>query len=134
MKTRYQASLYASIVLLAAIAVTASSGHLAWSAEWRGPHHGAGYMTREQENRLDQFLRNHPRVARDLERNPNLANDRNYLRKHDDFRDFLSNHGGIRAAFRDNPSAVMSRQGYGGPRRSWDRNRWSADRDRWRGR
>ena len=132
MKTKYQTSWYALLVLLAAISVIASTGTRAWSADWRGPYQRrAGMLTREQENRLDKFLRNHPGVARDLQRNPNLANDRSYLRKHDDFREFLSDHAGIREAFGSNPSTVMSSQGYDGPHRSWNRDRWSSDRDRW---
>jgi phage-related protein len=135
MTSKYQGSLYALVVLLAAISVTASSEAPAWSADWKGPYHRrAGMLTRAQESRLDQFLRNHRGVARDLQRNPDLANDRSYLRRHDDFREFLSDHAGIRAAFRANPSAAMSSHGYAGPGGSWDRDRWSSDRDRWRGR
>ena len=135
MKNNSRRTVYGLAVLVVAMFMPLSAGTLAWGADWRWPYpQRASILTREQENRLQQFLRNHPNVYRDLQRNPNLANERSYLRRHGDFREFLSDHGGIRAAFRANPSAVMASVGYGGPHRSWDRDRWSSDRDRWRGR
>lgn len=130
MKNKNQRSMYALAVLLATLSVTMFAGTLAWGRDWNGPYQRrANILTREQDNRLQAFLRNHPGVHRDLQRNPDLANDRSYLRSHDDFREFLSDHPRIRAAFRTDPAAVMASQGSFGPRRTWNWEQW---RERYR--
>jgi len=132
MKNKARFSKYTLALLLAATSITVTAGSLARAAwDWRGPYsRRAGLLNREQENRLQQFLRHHQGVSRDLQRDPQLANDRSYLRRHDDFRDFLSDHPGIRDAFRTDPYAVMGTRGYyGTPPRTFGRER---SRERYR--
>jgi len=126
MKKKTRLSMYSLALLLMTTCVTVTAGTTALAAgDWRWPYpRRAAILTREQDNRLQQFLRNHRDVYRDLERNPELANDWHYLRRHDDFREFLSDHPGIRAAFRTDPFAVMRPLGHTGPRRTWDHREW----------
>jgi hypothetical protein len=44
------------------------------------------------EKRYDRYLDNHPRAARKLEQNPNLVNDKHYMRNHPEFREFMATH------------------------------------------
>jgi len=118
---------YALAFWLAATSITVSAGTYAWAAwDWRTPYPSrASLLTPEQSNHLQHFLRNHQNIYRDLQRNPQLANDWSYLRRHDDFRNFLSDHSGIRNAFRTDPYAVMGTRGYSAPApRAWGRERW----------
>ena len=132
MKNKAHLSKYALALLLAATSVTVNATSLAQAAwDWRGPYpRRASLLSPEQDSHLQHFLRNHQNVYHDLQRNPQLANDRNYLRRHDDFREFLSDHPGIRSAFRTDPYAVMGSKGYfGPPPRTWGGERW---RERYR--
>ena len=136
MKNNAHLSKYALALVLAATSVTVTAGSLARGAwDWRGPYsRRASLLNRDQENRLQQFLRHHQGVYRDLQRDPQLANDRSYLRRHDDFREFLSVHPGIRDAFRTDPYTVMGmREYYGASPRNPSREGWrNWGRERWR--
>lgn len=59
---------------------------------------------------LDQFLDNHPAIEKDLESNPALVNDTNYLKSHPDLRDFCDHNPGIKAQLQQNPNLVVRRE------------------------
>jgi hypothetical protein len=69
-------------------------------------------LTRRDLRNFHEFLENHPRVAEQLRNNPSLANDRQWVSRHDNLEAFLRNHPRIRAELRENPRRVMS----------WERN------------
>ena len=48
------------------------------------------------EGAFREFLENHPQIRRELESNPNLANDPAYLRDHPQFKEFFKNHDEVR--------------------------------------
>ena len=46
---------------------------------------------------FEKFLRDNPTVAADLDKDPSLVDNPNYLAEHSEFRQFLSEHAGLRA-------------------------------------
>jgi phage-related protein len=64
----------------------------------------------EAARRFDGFLDDHPWVARDLQRDPSLANDPGYLEDHRSLREFLEEHPTVRGELRRDPYAVLRRE------------------------
>lgn len=60
--------------------------------------------------RFDRFLDDHPWVARDLQRDPTLANDDGYLDEHRSLHEFLDDHPDVRRELRQDPYAVLRRE------------------------
>ncbi len=74
---------------------------------------------------FDQFLDYHPRLARDLYRNPGLVNDPAYVRSHPRLAGYLSQHPGVRHEIRENPRAFMRNE------RRWERAERRSGRGDW---
>jgi len=68
------------------------------------------------------FLREHPKVAGQLQRDPWLANSSRYLNDHDDLRHFLRNHPRVRRELAANPGRVLNNS------YAWDRRRYEDNR------
>ncbi len=66
--------------------------------------------TRGELASFDQFLDNHPKVGRELSRNPRLIDNTAYLSKHPGLKDYLEDHPRVREEVKENPSAFMSRE------------------------
>jgi hypothetical protein len=64
-------------------------------------------ITRQELAQFDSFLDNHPEVAQQLERDPSLINNTNWVGQHPELQAFLQNHPRLTAAFRDDPSLFM---------------------------
>jgi len=60
--------------------------------------------------RFDNFLDQHPAIARDLYRDPGAIRNPAFLNSHPELREFLAAHGGIAAALRENPGWFMNRE------------------------
>ena len=95
-------------------------------------------ITRGEVARFDNFLDRHPEINRDLNRNPNLINDREYVARHPELREYLGQHREIREELRENPRQFMSREHRHERReeraehkRHWRRNGWRGNS--WRG-
>lgn len=82
----------------------------------------------EGEGAYDQFLENHPGIKHDLERNPKLVNDPDYLEAHPQFKQFYRNHGEVRGELRENPNGIMQREDYDLAHPRQERR----DEERWR--
>lgn len=62
---------------------------------------------------FEKYLSSHEDTARELYRNPDLINDRKYVRNHDALDDWLDDHPEAAREIRANPRAFFSRQGSG---------------------
>jgi phage-related protein len=60
--------------------------------------------------RTDQFLDEHHEIEEQLEQNPALINDSNYLAQHPALQEFLNQHPQIREEFDENPRYFMQRE------------------------
>jgi len=67
-------------------------------------------LTNAQLQVLDQFLDSHPKISADLEKNPALVKDANYLKKHAPLADFLRQHPYIKQRISENPGAITKRR------------------------
>lgn len=56
---------------------------------------------------MDEFMDNHAHLASEINRNPKLVNDPQFLAKHPELKSFLNQHPDIRAELRENPRLVM---------------------------
>lgn len=68
-------------------------------------------MNEREVGRMDEFLDEHRDVEQQLELNPSLINDPNYLAQHRDLQSFLAAHPQIRQQFSRNPSYFTRRDG-----------------------
>jgi hypothetical protein len=59
---------------------------------------------------FERYLDEHWETAQELYRDPELINDRKYVRKHPALRDWLENHPEAAREIRDNPRAVLWRE------------------------
>jgi hypothetical protein len=69
---------------------------------------------------FQRYLDDHWETAQDLYRNPDLINDREYVRDHQALRDWLKDHPDAAREIRDNPRAVLWRERGRGSRDSRD--------------
>ena len=72
---------------------------------------GAGQQERWELRVFDQFLDQHPNIAQDLNKNPSLVNDQNYLSKHPELSQLLNQHPSLKERLQDNPAAFMQKEG-----------------------
>ena len=58
---------------------------------------------------FDQFLANHPWIAKKLRENASRTNDQDFLHDNPELRDYLSAHPVLQQEFRSNPRRMMNR-------------------------
>jgi len=63
----------------------------------------------DQVSQFHRFMIDHPSVATDLQNNPQLVNDRKYLDKHDEVKDFLKRHPSVKQEIAQHPRRVFGR-------------------------
>jgi len=73
----------------------------------QGAEKSEGKTTQWQLRAFDQFLDQHPTIAQDLNKNPQLVNDPNYVSKHPELNQFLKQHPDLKDRLQDNPAAFM---------------------------
>ncbi len=100
---RSSAALGALVLVVAATLVSVAVG-------LRGDALAYDDESLEVARRFDRFLDDHPWVARDLQRDPTLANDPGYLDDHRSLREFLDDHPDVRRELRRDPYAVLRRE------------------------
>ncbi len=59
---------------------------------------------------FDQFLDNHPEVAKDLRKNPALVDDQQFVSSHPGLQEFLQSHPNIRKEIKAHPEAFMNKE------------------------
>ncbi|HYL59077.1 MAG TPA: hypothetical protein VEU51_09410 [Candidatus Acidoferrales bacterium] len=73
------------------------------------------------DKRFQEYLSHHPGVRRDLERNPDLINDPEFVKKHPEFHEFLERHRKVRntvedrAVYKEDHAADKAERKYGTP-------------------
>ena len=77
------------------------------SAQQAAPAH---YMqqqsaTAQEFENFDDFLDSHPQIAKDLSKNPSLANDEEYCKRLPQLAKFLQQHGGVKPLRRSGSGA-----------------------------
>ncbi|HTW88427.1 MAG TPA: hypothetical protein VMD75_10515 [Candidatus Binataceae bacterium] len=70
----------------------------------------AQYVTQGDVNSFNGFLNNHPQVASQLQRNPDLVDNKAYLDEHPELHSFLADHDQLRRAIQTHPG-MFERQG-----------------------
>lgn len=73
------------------------------------------------------FAANHPRTAQQIEANPSLINNENYVEHHSALNQFLLNHPGVRRQFQANPQGFLNGWN-GGHGHGW----WRHHHEPWR--
>jgi hypothetical protein len=101
--------------LITGIAITLAGIPSMTSAQDRDPgqssNPGPGVNISQEELRsLDQFMDGHPEMARQLQANPGLTNDPEYLRANPDLRDYLQQHPLIQSGLRENANYFLHRE------------------------
>ena len=94
-------------------------------------------LTRQEVSAMDQFLDKNPNIDRDLQRNPGLVNNAEYLEAHPQLQAFLNQHPNLKEEIAENPRYFMQRENRFDARetsrqdreRDFDRDR-DASRDR----
>ena len=72
---------------------------------------GRSEANRDEElGRMEQFLDDHPKMAKQIADNPGLLNEKGYLKHHQDLRGFLEQHPGVREAVQRDPSRFQQRE------------------------
>jgi phage-related protein len=67
-------------------------------------------LDKKEVREMDHFLDKHRGIEKDLEKNPSLVNDLDYLKKHKSLDSFLRKNPRVEAEVKENPSAFMQKQ------------------------
>jgi len=67
-------------------------------------------ITNTELRNFDNFLDSHPQISKDLQKNPGLMDDQNYVNSHPELKEFLSTHAGVREQVREHPGIFMKRE------------------------
>ncbi len=69
-----------------------------------------GQITGKRLEKFDAFLDSHPQIAAELQKNPSLVNDSQYVNSHKELKDFLEDHPAVRNALKDHPEQFINRE------------------------
>ena len=69
-----------------------------------------GDVSRREAANADHYLDQHPEVARELQRDPRLIDNPNYLAKHPSLQAYLHNHPEVKEDWKQHPYAFEKRQ------------------------
>src|SRR5437870_8018311 len=67
-------------------------------------------ITRQELANFDRFLDTHPEIARQLQANPSLINNAEWMENHPNLRAFLASHPGVREEIQETPRFFMERE------------------------
>jgi hypothetical protein len=67
-------------------------------------------LNKKELRDMDRFLDKHKKIEKDLQKDPSLVNDHDYMRHHKSLESFLSKNPKVGDEFRENPSAFMRSQ------------------------
>ncbi len=67
-------------------------------------------LNKKELQEMDHFLDKHKNIDKDLQRNPSLVNDHDYLKHHKPLENFLSKNPQVGQEIREHPSAFMQKE------------------------
>src|SRR3989442_1656350 len=67
-------------------------------------------LTRQQVATFDQFLDSHPQIAQQLQANPSLVNNAEFLESQPQLQAFLTSHPELSEELKENPAFFMQRE------------------------
>jgi len=67
-------------------------------------------LSKKELQDMDRFLDKHKKIEKDLQKNPSLVNDHDYMKHHKSLESFLYKNPRVDQEFRENPSAFMRSQ------------------------
>jgi len=67
-------------------------------------------LTRGELSTMDRFLDRHREIAEQLQKDPSLVKNKEFVENHPALKEFLQTHPEIREEFRENPSAFMRQE------------------------
>lgn len=67
-------------------------------------------INRTELNTYDKFMDGHPRLERQVARNPSLATDPNFIQQHPAYGQFLQNHPGVKEEIGENPKQFLNHE------------------------
>jgi hypothetical protein len=66
-----------------------------------------GDITRGELVNMDGFMDSHPEIAEQLQKDPSLIKNKEFVENHPALEQFLKTHPGVREEFTENPNAFM---------------------------
>lgn len=69
-----------------------------------------GDVSRAEAGRADRYFDQHPKLTRQLQRNPKLVDNQAFMQKHPGFQNYLQKHPEIKEDIRQHPYAFQKRQ------------------------
>src|SRR5690242_20614421 len=85
------------------------SGAIAVPA-FAGPRSVDPDITRQEVATFDAYLDRHPALAGELQANPGLVNDREFVGRHREFAAFMREHPRVREELREHPGQLLPRR------------------------
>lgn len=67
-------------------------------------------VTHREQRTFDHYLNRHPKIARQLRKDPSLVNNPDFLAKHTSLQKFLTAHPTLQARLQENPGAFTKRE------------------------
>jgi hypothetical protein len=92
---------------IAAAAFAALIGGAIATPVFAGPHAIDPDITRQEVARFDAYLDEHPALARELQANPALVNNEEFVEHHPDFAGFMRAHPQVREELREHPGQFV---------------------------
>lgn len=106
---RFQMLLFGGVLVLTSLA-TSTTSSARDGLEYGRDSYARPRISAADLRSFDAYLDDHWETAQDLYRDPDLINDRKYVRKHKALRDWLEDHPDAAREIRANPQAVLWRE------------------------
>lgn len=108
--TRYVLSTLALSSLVWAAPAGAQSQGMTPQTQQTAPQQAPGDVTRADLSTMYAFMDSHPDIAQELQKDPSLVDNRQYLADHPQLEQLLASHPELRDAIKSNPNAYMRQQ------------------------
>jgi len=107
MKPKLTTALFAALPLAGSLCLTSVASA---DRDYSRSSYSEDQVSAKDLRSFERYLDTHDETARALYQNPDLINDRQFVRDHDALNDWLENHPDAAAAMRANPERYLSRE------------------------